>query len=264
MADTTTTNYSITKPEVGASTDSWGTKINTGLDTIDTQMKTNADAAAVVASTTVNGIAELATTAETITGTDTGRVITPAGLHGALAGLTDTTITASDAIIFSDADDSGALKEDTVQGILDLTSSSVVGDALVIAKLASQKNNVTGDNTSYTLPWDSEITDVGSDMSTGTFTAPATGTYLVTCQVSFTAPTETTATIDITTSNRSWYSRGNPSASGMDGSNQFNLNLAQIVDMDSADTLTIDCLIGNASKNRHVTTESYVSICQLS
>jgi len=58
MADTTTPNFGLTKPQIGSSRDSWGDKLNGNLDIIDTQIKsaqTVAGAALPKAGGTVTG-----------------------------------------------------------------------------------------------------------------------------------------------------------------------------------------------------------------
>ena len=118
-----------------------------------------------------------------------------------------------------------------------------VTDVKFLAYNSSTDSNVTGDETDYTVVCDTEVFDTGADYnnSTGVFTAPETGKYLLSGAVFYQGATSsvTWARLTLSTSNGDYYADthayNNQGVSNANGS----VVLSAVVDMDASDTLTM-------------------------
>jgi hypothetical protein len=107
--------------------------------------------------------------------------------------------------------------------------------------------NVTGDGTIYTVSFGTEIFDQGGDFSSTTFTAPVTGKYLLSSQITFNNLTAaiTEISIGIVTSNRIYYLYENPPGIAQ---TYRPYALSVLTDMDAGDTAVVRAFVNGTTK----------------
>jgi hypothetical protein len=101
--------------------------------------------------------------------------------------------------------------------------------------------NVTGNDTEYTIAWDTEIFDQNNDLSGSTFTAPVTGRYYFESGVlgGGIALAMNNSGFSITTSNRTYYMQVNCGNSRVAATGNFSFYTTVLGDMDTGDTAVV-------------------------
>ncbi len=133
------------------------------------------------------------------------------------------------------------------------TSGSIVTplQSAFLATVTNDTGSVTGDGTVYTVVFDAEVYDQNSDFDgTSTFTAPATGKYYFSAQVSYSvgATIPNTGNLSLVTSNRTLRFNRSVGNVSIAITSADTWNGSVITDMDIGDTAIVDFTLSGATK----------------
>lgn len=116
---------------------------------------------------------------------------------------------------------------------------------------SSVTSDQTGDTTAYTVAFDTEEFDVGSNFASNTFTAPVTGNYRLTAYVYLQGLTSSHTTGDlafVTSDSRNYFLASGPFGTQRDANNELMIGGTMVVPLTAGQSVTVRLRVNGGTK----------------